>query len=316
MKKFYLIDYDHNKAAKKQDKLYMMAAKIALKYGRFGNRFCNVDDVLMEEFWEGDDCPSFSYFLAHVKVSVVKWYIHNRITLPEGVWNADFLHGMVTAGDINWCKYCFPTLTWRQNKTIYDLLKTCGFGGRLRQYNYYHNRNNYRWMGAPALYLKYSKNSISFMAGLLASAVICEEDGVIYARYNKGCKEYFKRWSIPIEKEDKRGFLWVSPIWGALFAPRMPEQCWKIWYDLKNPYGMDIYPPILWKTYVNNQFPTRGIPYLKSRRWIFNHYKTEQGAMKTLEKERVNRNLTQVDKRIREMVHEWDANLKEGIGEL
>ena len=307
MRKFYLVDYDHNKSAKKQENLYMTAAKIALKYGQFGRRFRNCDEICIQEFWEGDDdCPGFSSFFHNIKVSVVKWYIHNRIDLSGRIWSGDFLHGIATAGTINWCKYNFPTLSWRSNPSVYELLKGCGFGGTLRHYSYKYDKNLYRWFGVPALYLKYDESSTAFMAGVLATGLLCEKDGIIYARYNKNSKEFLEKWSIPIEEEDANGrdFL-VSPIWGALFSSYMPQGFSDIWLNLNHPFGENIYPPILWKTYVNNDFPTWGIPYLKSRRWIFTHYKSEKGAMKTIEKERVGRNLPELDKRVREVIHEW-----------
>ncbi len=311
-KNFYLIDYDHDKNSKRKDKFYMVAANIALKYGSFGNHFSRCDEINIQEFWDGDDSPCMATFMTHIRVPIVKWYIHNRFDFSGQIWNGDFLHGIATVGKIRWNERTFPTLDWRSNNHVFELLKKCGFGGNLKQYIF--DKNHYKWNGVPALYLKGNESSISFMAGVLATGTLFEKDKKIYAKYHRRQKEFFIKWFIPIEYENpNRAYFLASPIWTALFVPYMPEECRKIWYNLKKPYGEDIYPPILWKTYVNNKFPTRGIPYLKSRRWIFNHYYSEKGAMKTLEKERVERNLTQLDKRIREMVHEWSKNLKEGI---
>jgi len=309
MKKFYLVDYDHNKTAKKQERLYVVAAKIAIKYGSFGRRFKNCDELYIQEFWNSNDSPSFEYFLKHINVSTVKWYIHNKIDLEDKVWNGDFLHGITTVGEISWNRYRFPSLTWRSNETVFNLLKESGFGGDLKHPIYKKDKHVYRWIRVPAFYLKYDEGSLSFMAGVLASGDFCEKDGLTYVRYSMKTKRLLEKWSIPIEEveEDGKSCL-ASPIWGALFVSKMPEGIRDAWLNIQRPYGRDIYPPILWRTYIDNKFPRGGIPYLKSRRWIFNHYKSEKGAMKTLERERVSRNLTQIDKRVREMVHAWNKN--------
>lgn len=305
MKKFYLVDYDHNKTAKRQDKLYRVASQIALKYGYFGRRFKNCDELYIQEFWDGDDCPSFEYFLKNVKVSTVKWYIHNRINVDDEIWNGGFLHGLSTVGDISWNRFSFPTLSWRGNHTVFELLKGSGFGGYLNHPIYKKDKYVYRWVRVPAFYLKYDEASPSFMAGVLASGSFYEKDRMTYVKYSMKTKELLEQWAIPIEEIEDNKYCLVSPIWGALFVSKMPEEIREEWLNIQRPYGRDIYPPILWKTYMNNDFPTGGIPYLKSRRWIYKHYKSEKGAMKTLEKERVARNLTQLDKRVRNMVHEW-----------
>jgi hypothetical protein len=303
MNKFFLVDYDHNKAAKRQDKLYLTAAKIALKYGEFGRRFKNCDELYIQEFWDGDDCPSFNSFRINVKVSVTKWYIHNRINISDEIWNGDFLHGLATGGDLKWKLQGFSTLTWRKNAPLFELLKASGFGGSL---SHQPETGIYRWKGVPAFYLKHDDSSLSFMAGVLATGVFCKVGSQIYARYTGKQKEILNRWNIPIEDKLKNGrYLLVSPIWGALFTPKMPKERAEKWLNLERPFGRDIYPSILWKTYANNEFPTGGIPYLRSRRWIYTHYKSDIGAMKTLERERVNRNLTELDNRVRDMVHKW-----------
>ena len=79
--------------------------------------------------------------------------------------------------------------------------------------------------------------------------------------------------------------------------------------SLKNPYNADIYTPILWKTYVNNNFITKGIPFLKSRRYIYYHFGCDEGAMKYLNKLRVGMDLTELDNKIREVVKKWSQKM-------
>jgi len=304
MRKFHLIDLDHGKASKKQDNLYMTASKIALKYGNFGRGFNNCDECYIQEFWEGDGCPSTEYFKKHVSVSTVKWYIHHKLDLSDKIWNGDFLHGVATTGNINWGIRRFPSLYWTVNDNVFRMINKSGFGGKLSHYKI--NKYSYGWCGVPALYLKHNESSTNFMAGVLASGVFHKKDGFTYVKYNSSHRKYLEKWSIPIEDEIMNGrYVLVSPIWGSVFSLKMPEEEKSKWLNIERPFGRNIYPPILWKTYVNNDFTKDGIPYLRSRRWIYNHYKSERGAMKTLEMERVVRNLTQLNKGIKDMVHEW-----------
>jgi len=301
MKKFFLIDYDHNKDSIYQDRLYRAAAKIALKYGKFGSGYLNCTEEKIREFWDrDDDYPSFGYFRDKVRVPIVKWYIHERINSPDIIWDGSFLQGLSVYGNIKWNTCTFPSFYWTTNKTIVSLLKSCPFGGDLVEYS----QSRYRWNKAPSLYLRSDENSISFMAGLLAAGTLYEKDDLTYAKYNANQKRYLKEWNIPIESNVKAHVL-ISPIWPALFTPRMPEEFRDAWKNVYHPFGVKMYPPILWRTYVNNTFPTRGIPYLKSRRWIFQYYKSEKGAMKKLERLRVEKNLTEIDHNVRQMVHEW-----------
>ena len=309
MKSFFLIDYDHNKDSIYQDRMCMTAAKLALKYGKFGNRFLNCKEERIREFWDGeDDCPSFKYFQGNTKVSVVKWYIHERINVSEPIWNGSFIHGLISGGNVKWNERAFPSLFWTLNDDLLKLLKSCPFGGDLKV----NNRNNrkYSWLHVPALYLKFDEDSASFIAGVLASGTLYEKDKMVYAKYNLNQEKYLKRWHIPIEDNLDSKYVLISPIWPALFTRRMPEESKETWLDIYHPFGAKIYPPILWKTYANTEFPRNGIPYLRSRRWIFNNYKSEKGTMKTLERLRVEKNLTELDHNVRQMVHEWRDNIR------
>jgi len=114
------------------------------------------------------------------------------------------------------------------------------------------------------------------------------------------------RFGFPIEHVTKSRQLLISPFWPALFALKMPEEIREYWKNISNPFGVNEYAPILWKTYANNKFPRGGIPYLKSRRWIFRHYKSERGAMRTLEMLRVEKRLADLDGNVRGLVHAWN----------
>jgi len=85
----------------------------------------------------------------------------------------------------------------------------------------------------------------------------------------------------------------------------MPEEIADVWLNCDNPVCANLYAPILWKVYVNNNFPTNGIPYLKCRRWIYYNYKCEEGAMKKLEMLRLEKKMVELDLRVKEAVVFW-----------
>jgi hypothetical protein len=164
----------------------------------------------------------------------------------------------------------------------------------------------YTWKSVPAIYLPYDEESISYLAGFLAGGQPYTKNGVDYARYSEKFAEYIEYLGIPIEERVQgRRWILISPIWPALFTLRMPECIREVWTDLKNPCKSDFYAPILWKTYIDNNFAKNGIPYLQSRRTVFYKFKCEEGAMAVLDKFRVEKNLVALDYRVRDIVKCW-----------
>lgn len=309
MKKYHLLDLNHNSKVAKQDRIYRTASQIALKYGDMGRGRCKNNWNHVREFWEYDEpYPTLSYLSRYVRISSIKWYIYNKIEIKDLIWSADFLHGLISHARVIWSKIRFPSCEWFNNKEIANLLSTCPFGGKIVETDKTDKIKIYRWNRVPALYLKFSTDSIAFMAGVMAGTKIFIRDNVSYASFNKRTLPYFKKWGIPIEETIRiigREIYLISPIWPALFVKYMPPELLNKWSDLKNPYNANIYAPVLWKTYMNNNFYPDGIPYLKSRRTTYYEFKGERGAMKELNRLRVENNLTTLDNRIRDVVKEW-----------
>lgn len=303
MNGFYLIDHTHGAAQMLQDRLYTTASLIALKYGGTCNNYSSYQEDHIREFWKYDaPYPSFGFFQRNVSVPTIKWFIRNKIKISEDqIWNADFLCGITKHGKIRWHKKRYPTFYWSRNAVVLRLIEECPFGGRISSRFLTH-----KWINVPALYLKPSENSLSFMAGVFAGGQLHEEEGQMYAKYSILAKPYFEKWSVPIERYilDKKHFL-VSPIWPALFSLWMPTGVGKSWLQIKNAAVTEIYAPVLWKTYVNTTFPSKGIPYLKSRRAIYRDFKEEIGVARKLETLRVEKNLTELDNRVKKAIWEW-----------
>ena len=306
MNKFHLIDINHGAEGILQDRIYKTAAQIAIKYGHMGTsgKFYNHDFI--REFWKYDaPYPSFKYFMTHVKLPSIKWYIHNKITVEHPIWNANFLHGVVSHCLINWNEKEFASCEWHNNREMTDLIISSPFGGRIVRPE---NIQRHKWVNVPALHLAHLPDSVSFMAGIMAGVRIIEHNGLNYGVFSKRVLHHFKKWGIPIEETLNKGYrtkYLISPIWPALFVKYMPPEHYYKWINLQNPYNANIYAPILWKTYIDNYFAVNGIPYLKSRRMIYYEFDCEEGSMKRLNKLRVEKNLTELDNRIRYIVKEW-----------
>jgi len=294
MTKYPLIDVEHGVPERRLDKMYLTAAKIAVKYGG-----CQRDKPYSRnkiiEFWEEDPDiprPTRTTFRKTMKLPTIKWFIHNRLTTDDDIWNADFLHGMARNGRISWNKVSYPTLYLYNNNSLKELIESSPFGGRIR--------SNIKWNYVPAFYLKYSEETISFLAGVLAGGRIIKRDGYQFASYTYRLHSLFVKWGIPIEHVRFKQIL-ISPIWAAIMTLWMPEEVREKWTKLSNPFGTDEYCPILWKTYVDSEFPTGGIPYLMSRRSIYYKYH----SVSIIKRMRVSKGMTTLDNRFREAIHRW-----------
>jgi hypothetical protein len=268
-------------------------SEIALFYGREGMTQDRFDQI-----WTYDDYPP-SIFSAMEKVRTkhIKWYIHEFMEIDDPIWNGDFIHGLSTCGKIRWNKRFFPSFRWTTGRNIFEILSTTPFYGKTNGKSEAH----YKWHDVPAFYLKHDRGSISFMAGVLATGRLTEKNGEIYADYNGFVLPYLKKFGIPIEYESKANLHnLISPIWPALFTLHMPEKG-QNWLRIKCGYKSELYASILWRMYISNYIERNKIPYLKSRRWVYDHF----GTVENTERQWLTMGLSQLDKRIRTIVESW-----------
>ena len=298
-KPYYLVDNTKNKANRLLIKYCEVASKIFLFKGRK-----SLNNDVLREMWNDNKFPSPSYTTIIHKISVpnVKWYINNCLKIKGHIWNGDFVAGLTAFGKVYWSKREFPSFSWSRNRHLHDIISESPFYGRI-YYSKKVERNGHRkctWSCVPALYLPNSKDSISFMAGVLATGQQRYIDGESYIRYNHQILPYLKQWSIPVEMNKHNG-VYISPIWPSLLLYLMPEQC-KVWSKLPNACNVDFYAAILWTVYVGNKTIARGrIPYLKSRQWTYDN----KGTVKKLKDFWVEKKLAGLDKRIKEAIHHW-----------
>jgi len=312
-----LIDKD----AEKQKRLFYLckaASKVVLFHGLEIRNIPNCNE-LIEQYWEGDDEPSTLYSLQtqNIYLDNLKWCIHNHITYEDDIWNADFLHGLTCCGKMTWAKKKFPSFRWFCNEFLVDIIETSPFVGKVvRAVNTNKIKQPYRWSFCPAFYLKADRTTISYLAGVLATGThyVQSSTKLTYAKYSRYALSALESFGIPIEfktKQVKRCL--ISPIWPALFSPYMPEICRDYWcnINIKSAFNVKLYAPILWLTYVDSNFPKGGIPYLQSRRMIMYQNQCSEGAIKSLQQLRVEKNLVSLDKRVKECVHQWAKKQKE-----
>lgn len=275
-----------------------VASEIALFKGF---RDIDQDDIDMRWHHAGIS-PSPKSIYKMVTVANVKWYVRNFVTIDDPIWNGDFMAGFTKGGNVRWCKHRFPTLYWEGNAGMANIVKSCPFYGRMNQSII----NRYNWFEVPALYLQNNEDSISFMAGVLATGQIVERKSGIYAMYTKNALPYLERWGIPIEysSPNKRCNL-IAPIWPALFIYNMPLECYK-WLNIKHGGAKsETYASILWRMYVSNYVKRGGIPFLNSRRWIYYNL----GSVEKTETMWLEMGLSQLDSRIRTVVSSWVKNV-------
>ena len=286
--------------------MHLVAAKIAVKYG--GKSLKNLyTENNVREFWKYDDpIPSPSWMGRLILAKNLRWFINNYIQSDDEIWNADFLHGMAINGNLT-MGMC-ASMSWIGNTVLTKLVQSAPFGGRLTSCKP-HERGRYNWNNVPAFYMKYSEDSSSFMAGALAAGQLFTRRKKNYARYCSNLIPYFEKWNLPIEyTSPTKLFVDISPFWPALFSIKMPKEIGESWFNISGAMNADNYAPILWKLYADNRFPKDAIPYLKSRRAIYYKFKSEEGAMKRLEKLRIEIGLAELDFKVRDMVREWIKN--------
>ena len=291
-------------------KLCEAIAKTALKYGHGGVGLRKYREHL-GEFWTDElRYPTATEITHNLITANIKWYIHNYLQIQgDSVWNADFLHGLCTNGTIERNAKRFSSFRWFNNNAVTNLIQQCPFGGTIHHSK---NKNRFnRWNYVPALSLKYSTNSISFFAGVLAGGQIGSDGKSQWAEYKGNTTQYLRQWKIPIEKTipGRRQVVGISSFWPALFSIRMPADVASIWTNLKGNDIDSMYAALMWNAYMHEKTPSNRLPFGVSRRTIYSHYKCEEGATAKLARMRIEQGLSELDTIIGDTVKLWDEPL-------
>lgn len=288
-----------------------IAAKVALKYGPPDSE--NVNERHFLEFL-GEEV-NHKWYLEYITPSNIKWFIHNKMTVDDPIWNADFISGLTKTGIVNWSRTTYPSFSWWGSPILLKILKDSPYYGVVTDGLYIENgkkkqKAKCRWQRVPALYLKPRNDSLSYLAGLLCTGRVHKYKKESYILYNKEVMEELLALGIPVEDElkvkveGKEKFL-VSPFWTALFTKFMPECCHSYFLNIYKPFHAELYASIFWSIFVGHEIIKGGLPYLPSRRTVMYHYKNEGGTIKNLQRLRIKYNLLGIDRRFKECIKLW-----------
>lgn len=308
-KHYFLIDVHRDKRQKayvRQMILRDFLARSALSEGHISwkilewkenDKFQN----RMKLFWQYGIIPPNTMELWVINVSHIKWYIKNKITLQNKIWNGSFLHGIAQSGKITQSKDSFPSLQTYLVTRMKYLLKICPFKGNIFDYGW---KWGVRWTNVPALSLSHDTNSLSFMAGVFSMGQeYLAKDGLVYAKYSNKCEKWLKQWGIPIEgyTPNKLQCL-ISPIWPSLLHEWMPPII-RTWRRIPKASQAAKYAAILWKIYCGGQFVKNAIPYLEDRGYYTKHFKSDEYTLtQNVRRMWVQCNLTCLDERLKELI--------------
>lgn len=309
---YYLVDISRGKRQEQLMRLCEIATTIVLYHNEFNiYQDLRESSKLIAKYWKWEGIPPSGITLQkHIRVSHIKWFMANHFVLDNGEWNSDFIFGLMKCGKILQGKRTFSTFSWQSHFDLVDILKASPYSGKFSSNCYVKNVCNLQyWKHAAVLSLPHREDTEQFMAGVMAVGKVINYKGSTIVSYSKRMEKYFIQCGIPIEKQNKKSLL-ISPIWPSLFSIYMPEICKKKFIDLKNPFNAEIYCPILWRSYVSNDFIPDGIPYLRSRRSILYDHKCEMGAFAKLDQLRLDYNLTILDNKVINCVRKW-SEIKE-----
>jgi len=286
-----------------------LISRMSLALGGMGNHVRRYTEIAAKPYWFFDGVVPVKTEVSKIKLKNIKWYIRNHIPCQGKIWNGSYIHGVAQFGKIVEPKLVsggrnYPSFLWWSSKKVLKIISFSPFGGNIAIQGKTLRR---RWSLVPSLLLPYDEESLSFMAGVLSVGRLFESKGKTLAVYNRSCEKWIRKWGIPIEFKWKTGEICISPFWPALLEEYMPPEA-REWRDLRNPIHGSTYAAILWRTYKDEDFKPGKIPYLLGRRSIFYNYGNDElGAMKHLEKMRVEKGLTQLDERFRRLIHDFSV---------
>jgi hypothetical protein len=282
-----------------------IAAKVALKYGPVRSNRINEHHFI--EF-SGNSQDTLSIY-RNIKSSHIKWYIRNKMEIDDPIWNADFIAGIVKAGKVHWSTTQYPTFKWWGSPILVKVLEDCPYYGTIKNDKpQQEERHCYSWQKVPALYLKPTYDTASYIAGLLATGKTHVFEKQTYALYKPEVMKELERFNFRMERHSLgKPRCLISPFWPALFTKYMPESCHSYWLDINRPFKGAEYAAILWATYADSsyEFVKDGLPYLPSRRSVYYKFKNDKGTVRELQKQRLINNLFGLDKRVKECMVKW-----------
>ena len=299
----YLID---NLAIKRQEIEAAYYKVVALARLSNGASFCQ-DDI--DRYWEHPKYypPAKDVLTRGTRIAKIKWYIWNNTEelSKHFPWSHNFFLGLCECGTIKYGAR-FPRLFWPiVNRHVESLFKQSPFDCKISTMCGYSILSN-----NTVLSMKPDKESMEYMAGVLATGKVKVIEGKTYVEYSKRVTELLRKWKIPIDIEYKCGVIehfYISPIWPTLMKKYMPPEESIRWVHFKHPANSEEFAFILWRIYVNKDPESGAFPYLKGRKTMFNKYVT----IKNFEHKWLNYKLVELDQRFQKAILQWKKEFDE-----
>lgn len=257
------------------------------------------------EYWHFGVVPPSAIEINSISKRQIMWYINTHIKVQHPIWNGSLLHGFAQMGKIYHSERGFDRVRVFSRKQFKYLIDISPFSGCLTKLDY---RGGMWWHNVPALHLKYDYNSLSFMAGVLATGKEHKHtDGKTYAMYTNRIAVWLRKWGIPIEHAVSEGCVsWVliSPFWPSLLHDYMPKVL-RIWRRIPNAGMAHEYAGVMWKVYTGEEFGTNCIPYLKDR-WYYSgkYFTPKERLTTTMQRLWIEMGLTGIDERFKNLIRE------------
>lgn len=269
--------------------LYDLMANISIFEG-WKDRW-NLTELDIRKYWKYPGPFPAIRELRKIDIPSMQWYLSSAVTLTSKIWNAEFIQGLCSYGDINIVAGQFPIATWRNNPKLEEVLEESPFFGSIKD----RCQNKTTWSKSPVLCLSFDPSSAEFLAGFFCSGqVVTLKNKGAYVRYNSHAKKMLEELHVPIEMSSpEERYLYISPMWGSLFESYMPKN-YRVFSNLKNAAGVEDYAPSLFYNYVSSYFMSDRIPYLKSRKSVYRQH----ASVKQLELLKISKGIAQIDPRI------------------
>jgi hypothetical protein len=302
----YLINTRAREKEKRHSEYYNVAALCRLKNGASFSQ----DNIYT--IWKHPTIkpPSIITLKEIAPVSKIKWYIWNKTEelAKEFSWSHNFLLGLSECGHVIQRKYDMPRFLFSTvNKRVRDLFEISPYHCNISTTT----ARRYSISDGGFFCMKEDKQSMEYIAGVLASGEIEKVDKNIYVRYPRKIAPFLNEWKIPIDIEYKRGgadYVYISPIWPTLLKKYMPSEEAARWIRFKHPAKSEEYAFILWRIYVDKDPQSGAFPYLKGRMTMYNHYAT----MKNFNQKWLDYKLVELDRRFQRAILEWKKEFDNG----
>lgn len=290
----YWVSRAELKRAKAKRESLEKAAKMYLKFGPLSN----MDEEKGFEMFNDDLFSVHKY--KSVPKADVKEFLRNEMEVSEfqdTVWNADFISGLTKIGEVKDVKKKFPCFRWVGNDFVAKILRGFPLYGDL---NFDESSGKGIWSYVPALCLRSSESTISYLAGLISTAKEVMHQGQTYAELNSQIVDEVSKFGIPIEMVGLTPC--ISPFWILCLKEYLPEVVFEKWKDVKRPAMAETYSSVLFVVFFGSNIKTKALPFLPSKSKIYYLFPSESSLSETMRKKYIDLRLINISTSLKEVI--------------